>query len=158
MNTETQFETLKRDVDDEAYDIHIDRNGQWWHEGGLIKRQALTKLFASVLHLDEAGDYWLVTPAERGRITVEDSPFVIVNYLFNNNRLWVETNLGCKVLVSSNNPILLKQNIPYIVVRDNLLARVNRAVYYDLVELADYKEDRIYIYSDGEAFCIGVLD
>ena len=38
----------------------------------------LVKLFASVLRREADGRYWLVTPAERGRIKVEDVPFLAV--------------------------------------------------------------------------------
>ena len=54
------------------------RDGTWFYHGSPIGRIALAKLFATVLRRDDAGDFWLVTPAERGRITVEDVPFVAV--------------------------------------------------------------------------------
>ena len=58
--------------------IRIDRNGAWYHEGGLIGRKELVCLFASVLRREPDGSYWLETPVERGRIEVEDAPFVAV--------------------------------------------------------------------------------
>ena len=60
------------------YKIRIDRNGAWYHEGGLIGRKELVCLFASVLRREPDGSYWLETPVERGRIEVEDAPFVAV--------------------------------------------------------------------------------
>lgn len=156
MNTGSDFEKLNRNVDDEAYDIRIDRDGQWWHEGRPIKRQALAKLFSTVLRLDEQGDYWLITPAEKGRIKVDDVPFIIINFSYKNNELRLKTNLEHEVLVSGDHPIILKDNIPYVVVRDNLLARINRAVYYDLIELGHKKTGAIYIESAGATFCLGV--
>ena len=60
------------------FDIRIAADGNWFHEGGLIGKPALVKLFASVLHREADGSYWLVTPVERGRITVDDVPFIIV--------------------------------------------------------------------------------
>lgn len=53
-----------------AYDIRIARDGTWYHEGDPIRRPELVRLFASVLRRDDAGDFWLVTPVERGRIVV----------------------------------------------------------------------------------------
>src|SRR5487761_1763401 len=58
--------------------IRIARDGAWHHHGSPIGRLALVKLFASVLRRDADGSYWLVTPAERGRIEVEDAPFLAV--------------------------------------------------------------------------------
>ncbi len=65
-------------VDDEAYDIRIARDGTWLYHGSPIGRSALVKLFATVLRRDDAGGYWLITPAERGRIVVDDAPFVAI--------------------------------------------------------------------------------
>ena len=43
------------------FDIRIAADGNWYHEGGLIRRAALVKLFASVLRREDDGSYWLVT-------------------------------------------------------------------------------------------------
>ena len=63
---------------DEGYQIRIDRDGTWYYHGSPIRRMELVKLFSTVLRRDEAGDYWLVTPAERGRIQVDEVPFTAV--------------------------------------------------------------------------------
>jgi hypothetical protein len=63
---------------DENYDIRIARDGVWFYHGSPIGRLPLVKLFASVLRRDDRGDFWLITPAERGRIVVDDAPFVAV--------------------------------------------------------------------------------
>src|SRR5438874_1515264 len=59
-------------------DMRIARDGTWFYRGSPIARMPLVKLFASVLRREEDGSYWLVTPAERGRVTVEDAPFIAV--------------------------------------------------------------------------------
>src|SRR5271169_3427432 len=59
-------------------DMRIARDGTWFYHGSPIGRIALVKLFASVLRRELDGCYWLVTPAERGRIEVEDVPFLAV--------------------------------------------------------------------------------
>src|SRR5687768_14730187 len=61
-----------------AFGLAIARDGSWWHQGSPIRRMPLVKLFASVLRREADGSYWLVTPVERGRIAVEDVPFVAV--------------------------------------------------------------------------------
>ena len=58
--------------------MRIARDGTWFYRGSPIGRQPLVKLFGSVLHREPDGSYWLVTPAERGRIEVEDVPFLAV--------------------------------------------------------------------------------
>ena len=67
----------KRHVAAQQFDIRIASDGRWFHEGDEIRRFELVKLFASILVLDDKGDYWLATPAEKGRITVDDAPFII---------------------------------------------------------------------------------
>ena len=59
-------------------DMRIARDGTWFYRGSPIGRLPLVKLFASVLRREPDGCYWLVTPAERGRIEVEDVPFLAV--------------------------------------------------------------------------------
>ena len=59
------------------FQMRIDKDGQWFHEGGMIKRPALVKLFSSVLSCDAGGQHWLRTPVEFGKIEVEDAAFII---------------------------------------------------------------------------------
>ncbi|MEJ0045905.1 MAG: DUF1285 domain-containing protein [Rhodospirillales bacterium] len=56
----------------------IKRDGTWLYRGTPILRKELVCLFSSVVKRDAQGDYWLETPAERGRIQVEDTPWVAV--------------------------------------------------------------------------------
>ena len=66
-----------RYIDEQQFDIRIAADGRWFHEGDEIRRIELVKLFATALLRDEEGDYWLATPIEKGRIIVDDAPFVI---------------------------------------------------------------------------------
>jgi uncharacterized protein len=115
----------------------------------------LVKLFASVLHRAADGSYWLVTPAERGRIAVEDAPFLAVALTVEGEgreqRLIFRTNLDEIVTAGSEHPLRVASTAggepaPYILVRDGLEAKLTRAVFYELVELG--VEERI----DGGEF------
>ncbi|WP_225889828.1 DUF1285 domain-containing protein [Indioceanicola profundi] len=131
-------------AEDEAYEIRIARDGTWYYHGSPIGRIALCKLFSTVLRRDERGDYWLITPAERGRITVEDAPFVAVEVTADgegqDQRLTFRTNLDHEVTAGPDHPIRVETDpgtgepSPYVLVRDNLEARINRATFYHLVE------------------------
>ena len=59
-------------------DMRIARDGTWFYHGSPIGRKPLVKLFASVLSRDQDGAYWLTTPVEKGRIDVDDAPFIAV--------------------------------------------------------------------------------
>ena len=61
---------------EQQFHIKIAGDGRWFHEGGEIHRKALVKLFSTVLRRDSDGVFWLETPVEKGRIEVEDAPFI----------------------------------------------------------------------------------
>ena len=72
-------------------DIRIDQGGVWHYQGSPIGRKELVRLFATVLYRDEDGDYWLVTPAEVGRIEVEDAPLIAVELALSGSSLPVSS-------------------------------------------------------------------
>ncbi|HXS41261.1 MAG TPA: DUF1285 domain-containing protein [Stellaceae bacterium] len=131
--------------------IRIDRNGSWFYRGTPINRASLMGLFSRVLSRDAAGDYWLITPAERGRITVEDAPFLAVALerrgSARDQALIFRTNVGDLVTLDAVHPLRVATDPanggprPYILVRNGLEARVVRPVFYELVELAG--EERV---------------
>jgi hypothetical protein len=140
---------------DEQYDMRIARDGTWFYHGSPIGRIALVKLFATVLRRDDAGDFWLITPAERGRITVEDTPFIAVEVQAEGEgealTLSFRTNLDEWVTAGPDHPIRVAQGpiggaelsgapTPYILIRDRLEARIGRAVFYELVGLAEERQ------------------
>ncbi len=58
--------------------LKIRRDGTWLYRDSAIGRPALVKLFAGVLRKDEDGATYLVTPAEKVDVDVEDAPFLAV--------------------------------------------------------------------------------
>ena len=149
-------------------DIRIARDGSWSYRGSPIGRLPLVKLFASVLRREADGRYWLVTPAERGHIEVEDVPFLGVALTVEgegrNQQLIFRTNLDEFVTAGADNPLRVEtaadgEPAPYILVRDGLEARLARPVFYDLVELGT--EERVGdtiqfgVWSQGMFFRLG---
>jgi hypothetical protein len=139
---------LQPAVDDcGGFDIRITADGKWHYQGSPIARMGLVRLFASVLHRDPAGDYWLETPAERGRIQVDDAPFVAVELSIEGagraQRLHFRTNIDETVTADAAHPIHLRPGLggdgglrPYLRLHDGLEALIARPVYYSLVEIA----------------------
>ena len=119
-------------------DIRIDGIGQWFHEGGIIRRQGLVRLLASILSRED-NDYWLTTPVEKMRIQVEDLPFVITELREENERLVAITNVG-EVLDDIEGWTLEVdadgELRPAVKVFDELQARLSRNIYYDLAHRA----------------------
>jgi uncharacterized protein len=137
-------------IDRGDLDMRIARDGTWSYRGSPIGRLPLVKLFASVLRREADGRYWLVTPAERGHIEVEDVPFLGVALTVEgegrNQQLIFRTNLDEFVTAGADNPLRVEtaadgEPAPYILVRDGLEARLARPVFYDLVELGT--EERV---------------
>jgi uncharacterized protein len=153
-------------------DIRIDRDGSWYYHGSLITRKELVCLFASVLTRDEAGDFWLITPTEMGRIEVEDAPFIAVEMfvggLGNEQHLSFRTNVDTIVSVDSDHPIHMVTNgntgesTPYLTVSPGMEARIARSVYYEMVDLAVEEkvdgEPMFGVWSTGTFFAMAAVD
>jgi hypothetical protein len=133
--------------------MRIARDGTWYYRGSPIGRKELVCLFASVLKREPDGGYLLETPVERGRITVEDAPFVAVEVVWRDcpcgfdghtgQCLSFRTNLDQVVTANAAHPIrvqicpVTREPRPYVTIRPGLEARINRAVFYELVALAE---------------------
>lgn len=142
---------VRKPVDCGNLPFVIRRDGAWLYRGSPIGRKELVCLFASVLRRDAEGRFWLQTPVERGRIEVEDAPFVAVELDWRGSgrdqTLSFRTNIDEIVTAGPNHPIRVAHDIltceptPYLHVRDGegslpIEARIGRAVYYELVAIA----------------------
>lgn len=131
--------------------LRIARDGGWHYRGSPIGRMALVKLFARVLRHDPDGRYYLVTPAEKIDIAVEDAPFVAVQLeLTGSGRaqtLMFRTNVDDVVACGADHPLRFGLGDgddglkPYVHVRGRLEALVSRSLVYDLVDLAAEDDD-----------------
>lgn len=151
------------------FDIRITADGTWHYRGTPIRRKRLCKLFATVLRRDPDGGYWLVTPVERGRIAVDDAPFLAVEMRVEDasghgQALHFRTNLDEWTRADADHPIRVETDPasgaprPYLRVRDNLDALISRTVFYDLVALGEDRAGRLVVVSAGVAFDLGGLD
>jgi hypothetical protein len=127
---------------EDQFDIAIAFDGTWLHQGAAMTRMPLVRLFATVLQRDAAGDYWLITPVERGRIVVADAPFIAVGWHIDGGTLFLTDNLGREAAVDAAHPLTLRMPrtggpfIPYHQLGGGVEARLATAVYYDLVDRA----------------------
>ncbi len=148
--------------------MEIRADGTWFYQGSPIGRVALVKLFARVLRRDPDGRYHLVTPAEKIGVAVADAPFLAVEMQVDRagtpeQVLTFRTNVDDVVRCGPNHGLRFVEEAgsgglkPYLMVRGRLEALVTRAVYYDLVELAQPSpagggEDRLRLRSGGAWF------
>jgi uncharacterized protein len=126
--------------------LAIRRDGVWLYQNSPIGRMAIVKLFARVLRKDEDGRTFLVTPAEKVDVAVEDAPFLAVELAVTGEGpeqlLTFRTNVDDVVSVGPEHPLRFEVEAPsgglkpYVRVRGRLDALVTRAVYAELAALA----------------------
>ena len=118
----------------------IAADGTWFHEGGVIRRKAMVRAFASLLTRDAAGHHWLVTPVEKLAIEVEDAAFIATDCARKGDALAFRLNTDDLVIAGpehalraagdAENPAL------YLGVRRGCEARLNRSTWAQLAEIA----------------------
>ncbi|MCH4561714.1 DUF1285 domain-containing protein [Halomonas sp. EGI 63088] len=127
-------------------DLLIAADGRWVHEGVAIARPRLVRLLSTILRRETDGAYYLVTPAEKQRIRVEDRPFLVVDAEPDEGGgWWLTTNVGDRLLLSAQHRLSLSETprgevVPEVPVRFGLAARLGRNLYYRLVELAETRD------------------
>jgi len=148
---------------DSAMEIRAD--GSWYHEGGRINRPAMVKLFSTILRREADGSHVLVTPAEKLAIAVEDTPFRAVEMKSEGEgtarKLIFRLDTDDLVLAGADHPLSFGRDPdrpdPRLHVRgaigNGLEARIDRALYYEIVDMAlAGGEDPPAIWSNGACF------
>lgn len=142
-------------------DMRIARDGTWFYQGTPIGRPGLVRLFSTILRRD--GDaYFLVTPVEKVGITVDDAPFVAVDFDVTGSgrdqRISFHTNVDDAVTASEDTPIRVERDTetgepsPYVLVRHNLEALIDRKSFYRLVDIGVHHNGWFGLWSGGAFF------
>lgn len=140
-------------------DIRIANDGAWYYQGERMERDAIVRLFSTILRKDD-DEFYLVTPHEKMRIQVDDAPFIVrlmdVEGQGETQKIHLSTNVGDSFTLSSLHPLSVVFNArgepaPYAVVRRNLKALLSREVYYQLAALAIPKPAQ-GVLEDGDHF------
>ena len=144
-------------------DMRIARDGTWFYLGTPIGRFELVRLFSSILRKD-GDDYFLVTPVEKVGITVDDAPFVAVDFEAEGEGesqvLTFETHVGDHAAAGPDHPIRVERDpetgepSPYVLVRANLEALIDRKSFYRLVDLGAHHDGWFGVWSSGQFFPI----
>lgn len=141
-------------------DIRIRTDGSWLHEGTLIRRKSIAKIFSTILRR-EGASYYLVTPVEKLRILVDDVPFVAVDMEASGTgreqQVLFKTNMDEVVLLDDEHTLTVTNSTngprPYIEVRKGLAARIVSDVFYRLADLVEDPEaDPMHLWSAGCRF------
>ncbi len=147
--------------------MRIRADGTWIYQNSPIGRKPLVKLFSRILRRDADGRTYLVTPVEKVDVIVDDAPFLAVEMQVENRgpgqQLVFRTNVDDIVRCGPQHPLRFALEPvsgglkPYLLVRGRLEALVTRALYYDLVELAEPSPgdgDKLGIWSGGAFFTL----
>ncbi len=142
-------------------DIRIARDGTWFYLGTPIGRFELVRLFSSILKR-EGDRYFLVTPVEKVGITVEDAPFVAVDFdasgTGRDQVLTFVTHVGDKAAAGRDHPIRVTRDpetgepSPYVLIRAGLEALIDRKSFYRLIDLGCHHEGWFGLWSSGQFF------
>lgn len=143
----------------------IKRDGSWLHQGSPIHRKAMVRAFSSILRREDDGSYVLVTPYQKLTIEVEDAPFVAVDITSEgtgkDRELGFRLNTDDLVVAGADHALSVTEQdgapAPYLHVRGGLKARINRAVFYELAEMAiaeqeDHPDQSLGLWSSGTFF------
>lgn len=150
-------------------DIRIARGGSWFYKGELMERQALTKLFSTILRREDDNEYYLVTPVEKWRIQVEDTPLQAHSLRAIGEgelqELYLTTSAEEVLMIGKAHPLVVgtypgsDEPRPLVYVRHGLEARLVTSAFYDLasyvVENPKGSDNSFGVWSDGFFFEIG---
>lgn len=150
-------------------DIRISRDGEWLYKGEPLKREAIVRLFSTILRREDDGEYYLVTPVEKWRIQVEDAPLLAHTLEADGEGrqqvLTLTTNVGDVIAIGEDHPLEVgtygssSEPRPIISLQHGLTARLVTAAYYDLAGyLQNSPDDRpgvLGVWSGGKFFEVG---
>ncbi|MBW6419713.1 DUF1285 domain-containing protein [Celeribacter sp. PS-C1] len=128
-------------------DMRIARDGTWFYLGTPIGRAPLVRLFSTVLKR-EGDKFFLVTPVEKVGITVDDAPFLAVDFEVEGKgrtqKLTFQTSVGDTVTADADHPIRVEirdgEPAPYVEVRAGLEALIDRKSFFRLFDLGVTEE------------------
>lgn len=143
-------------------DIRVAADGTWFHDGTIIHRKGIVKIFSTILRREDDA-YFLVTPVEKLKIQVDDVPFLAVDMEASGagreQRVLFKTNLDEVVLLGAQHELKIEQSKtgprPYLHVRDKLFARLLSDVFYRLADLVDDPDSEpLTLWSAGRRFLV----
>lgn len=150
-------------------DLLITRDGSWLFEGKPIGREAIVRLFSTILRKEQDGAYYLVTPVEKWRIAVEDTPLLAHSAEAtgegDSQVISVTTNMGETLEIGPDHPLEVgaypdsDEPRPVVAVRHGVEARLVTNAFYQLAEFVEEQtvngETVLGVFSHGKFWKIG---
>ena len=130
-----------------------------------MNREAMVRLFATILRKDEDGTTWMVTPVEKMRVDVADAHFLVIraDRIGDGSAQQIKllTNMGETFIAGPEHPIRVttdpesREPRPYVRVRGRLEARILRPPFYEMVDWAEERAGVLGLVSEGEFYELG---
>lgn len=142
--------------------MRIAADGRWYHDGSPITRDAMVRAFSGLLRREGQG-YWLVVPYQKLSIEVEDAPFVATDVRVHDEdgmrAITFRLNTDEFVTADSDHPVIVRGDAEtpaiYVMVREELEARLDRSTYAQLAEIAIAEgQDPLAVTSCGQRFAL----
>ena len=144
-------------------EMRIARDGTWYHQGHPIGREAMVRLFATVLRREPDGSHVLVTPVEKLSIEVEATALRALTMTMEGSgearSIAFALDSGDAVIAGADHPLSVIATpdgpSPRLAVRHGLEAELARPLYYELAEIALAEaHDPPGIWSSGAFFAL----
>ncbi|GAB4343487.1 MAG: hypothetical protein Kow0099_21990 [Candidatus Abyssubacteria bacterium] len=135
----------------ERYELRIDYEGRWYHEGVEIVRDDIRTLFSRNLRRDKDGGYYIEIGRDEAPVVVEDAPFVVLRVTEASDGLSLLLSDGTLEPLDPRTLTFTGDNVPYCRVRGGLEARFSRAAYYQLARFISYDEHK-------DTYCLNIGD
>ncbi len=141
--------------------MRIARDGTWYYQDVAIGREAMVRLFATVLRREPDGSHVLVTPVEKLSITVEGTAFRALAMTMEGTgearRIAFALDSGDAIIAGPDHPLTVIDTpdgpSPRLAVRHGLEATLSRPLYYELADIALAEDhDPPGIWSNGAFF------
>jgi len=144
-------------------EMRIARDGTWYHQGQPIGREAMVRLFATVLRREPDGSHVLVTPAEKLSIDVDNTAFRALEMTMEGDgeqrRIAFRLDSGDAVIAGPGHGLTVIETpaglSPRLAVRHGLEAELALPLYLELADIALAKGcDPPGVWSDGALFSL----
>ncbi|MDD5724283.1 MAG: DUF1285 domain-containing protein [Syntrophales bacterium] len=146
-----------------SFPIRVDKEGAWYHEGALMFRKDILKVFFENLRKDEQGRYRIEFKGDKFLIEVEDTPIVVeavVKHAASDHEgEYIEISLS-DFTSERLDPSTLRmnaENVLYCDIKQGMFeARFLRAAYYQITEFMEHdaKKDSYFIPLSGKNYYI----
>lgn len=138
--------------------MRIAADGQWFHDGSPITRDAMVRAFSGLLKRDEGGSHWLVSPFEKLRIEVEDAAFIATDVARREGGLAFRLNTDEFIIAGPEHALRAAGDMDtpamYLHVRRGCEARLNRSTWQQLAEIALAEGEDMEVESGGATFSL----